>query len=347
METLEKELELPKWLQDDNNARNADYARNLNEENFLRELNEHLRQSSPQFSDSIATPVLFFFGVPRCGKTFFSQMLNHYFDLGFPDNLVARFWRAPYYGIRLSQLLKNKFDTGSDFQSDFGKTKNLFDPHDFAYFWHEHLRKDSHPYDFENARDQIDWEKLQSQLAIFSQCFGKACLFKGVNPSYHMSLMARKIPNTFFIYLERDLIDSAVSLARARVKNYSDINHWYGQNPSPEVFERLKNLPWNEQIAGQFKWLTQHFEKELSTMSRDRYIRVSYKDFCDNPTGFFQKLKAKISEKMNHELVQKAEVKEGSLIYSEHTEETEYYMELLEAFNKIDLMPRMSLNGKP
>ncbi len=341
METEELQQGMPQWLIDDNKARTGEYARNVSDEAFLRQINDHLKEEKPPISNEINHPVIFFFGVPRCGKTFFSQLFNHYFDMGFPDNLIARFWRAPYFGIRLSQVLKSKFDSGSDFRSDFGKTKNLFDPHDFAYFWHEHLIKESHPYNFEQVRDRIDWKQLQSSLALFTQTFDKACLFKGVNPSYHMSLISEHIPNTFFIYLERDLVDSGVSLARARMKNYNGLDHWYGQNPSPEVFEKIKDLPWNEQIANQFQWLTNHYESELSKMDSDKYIRIKYKDFCTDPTAFFDDLQTKLERAMGQRLIRKGDIDQEMLVYSEHNLETPYYSELLEAFEKINLKPRL------
>lgn len=341
METQEQKQGMPQWLLDDNNARTGEYARNVSDEAFLRQINDHLKAEKPTISDEVKHPVIFFFGVPRCGKTFFSQLFNHYFDMGYPDNLIARFWRAPYFGIRLSQLLKSKFDSGSDFRSDFGKTTNLFDPHDFAYFWHEHLLKESHPYNFESARDRIDWKQLQNSLALFTQTFDKACLFKGVNPSYHMSLISKNIPKTFFIYLERDLVDSGVSLARARMKNYNDIEHWYGQNPSPEFFDKIKDLPWNEQIANQFQWLTNHYESELSKIDQDKYMRIKYKDFCNDPIGFFTKLQNKLDATMGQQLIRKGDIEKEMLVYSEHSQETPYYSELLEAFEKINLQARL------
>ncbi|MEM7161987.1 MAG: sulfotransferase [Bacteroidota bacterium] len=339
---MDKTLEMPQWLLDDNAKRSQGYARDVGDEVFLRSLNDHLKNETPEFSDEIKHPIIFFFGVPRCGKTFFSQLFNHYFDVGYPDNLIARFWRAPYFGIRLSQLLKSKFDAGSDFQSDFGKTKNLFDPHDFAYFWHEHLLKDSHPYDFEAKRDYIHWEKLKKSMAVFSQTFDKPCLFKGVNPSYHMHLIAEHIPQAVFIYLERDLIDAGVSLARARMKNYDDLNHWYGQNPSPKVYHEIKNLSWADQIAHQFQWLTEHYEKELSQMDERRYFRVNYKDFCSDPMLFFTALQARLQEDFGLAMKVSGEVSIEMLVYSSHTEQTTYYTELAQAFERIQLPHRLT-----
>lgn len=335
-------VQLPGWLLDDNKNRNKEYSRNVDDETFLRAMNAHLVEDMPDFSGEINHPIIFFFGVPRCGKTFFSQLINHYFDLGYPDNLIARFWQAPFYGIKLSQILKSKFNSSSDFTSDFGKTKNLFDPHDFAYFWHEHLLKESHPYDFQSAKQHINWKKLKNSLAVFSQSFGKACLFKGVNPSYHIAEFCNKIPNVFFVYLQRDLIDCSVSLARARVQNYGDIDHWFGQSPDPHEYERINKLPWTEQIVSQLNWLTDFYESQLTHVDPVKYCRVNYKDFCENPTSFFDHLQELIYNDSGLQLERKHDIEPDMLKFSQHNTETEYYSDFVKSFDKMELEPKLT-----
>jgi len=94
-------------------------------------------------------------------------------------------------------------------------------------------------------------------------------------------------PQSFFIYLERDLIDSAVSLRKGRLKNYNDVNEWYGQVPNQEVYLKLKDLPYYEQIyyeqiGGQFKYLIEMFEEELSKINGKNILRLNYNYFCNN-----------------------------------------------------------------
>lgn len=343
MKEISADKSIPHWLVEDNQSRIGKYVRNVDDEIFLRELNDFLNDPEDISAQEINFPIIFFFGVPRCGKTFFSQLMNHYFDLGYPDNIIARFWRAPYYGISLSQLFKSTFNEDSDFSSDFGKTKNLFDPHDFAYFWHDHLNKSSHPYDFIGAKSTINFEKLNSKLALFVNTFKKPCLFKGVNPSYHITEFYENIPNIHFIYIERDLIDCAVSLARARVKNYNDINHWYGQTPSPQVYHELKQKKWSEQIAGQLKWLVDHYQKELKNIPSEFYSRVNYREFCQSPATCFESIKNKINTKSGFLLKENKSIIDEKLKFSTHPESTEFYAELAEAFFKIDLDLRLKI----
>jgi len=146
---------LPNWLKDDNEKRTTEYARNISDEKFLYYLNEILAKETIPITKRKSYPIIFFFGLPRCGKTFFSQMLVHALDLGYPDNIIAKFWKSPYFGIRLSRILQRSFDKSISFTSDFGKTANLFDPHDFAYYWQWLLRMDHFPYDPKPAKKKI------------------------------------------------------------------------------------------------------------------------------------------------------------------------------------------------
>lgn len=334
---------IPKWLVEDNKQRTGEYSRNINDELFLRNLNDVLAKSAIEENESLqSSPALFFFGVPRCGKTFFSQMMVYLLDLGYPDNVIARFWKSPYTGIRLSEILRKVADDSLSFESDYGKTKGLFDPHDFAYYWHDHLQKNSHPYDFKNAKSSIDWERLNTSLAEFTSTFGKSAILKGVNPSYHINEIAKAYPKSYFIYIKRDFIDAAVSLYRGRQKNYGDINHWYGQTPEPEVYNDLKERPYYEQIGGQFKYLTELYEGQLSELDTNRQITINYNEFCADPMAVIQKIKADIKSEFDVEIKEKNKLKEGVIKFSTHNEELPYYKDLLKGIQAFGLDPRMN-----
>lgn len=335
------ENSIPKWLLEDNDKRSGAYSRDLNDEHFLREMNQRLRKDNNSVSSDDSKPIIFFFGVPRCGKTFFSQMLVHLLDLGYPDNIVARFWQSPEYGIRLSSILKKAVGGQITFDSDYGKTKGVFDPHDFAYFWHELLKKESHPYDFKAAKDQIDWYNVGRTLGRFSGSFGKACLMKGVNPSYHINEIAESYNKSFFIYIKRDFIDSAVSLYRGRLKNYNDVEHWYGQTPDPELYHELKKQPYFLQIAGQFKYLTEMYEAQLKQMDPKRYMTINYKDFCQNPAFVIDSLKTRLSNDFDEVINDKNSLESTQIKYSSHELSDSFYSELLQGLEHYGLPPRI------
>ena len=44
-------------------------------------------------------------GVPRSGTTLLAQLVASHLNIGCINNLIAAFWRAPVYGVRLSRKL--------------------------------------------------------------------------------------------------------------------------------------------------------------------------------------------------------------------------------------------------
>ena len=326
---MEENGGMPEWLLEDNRKRKDHYVRDLDEEVFIRQFNDVLAREFPLKGDEPGHPMLFFFGLPRCGKTFFSQVLTNCLDLGYPDNLTARFWRAPHIGITLSKILRRTTDAETSFSSDHGKTRGVLDPHDFAYFWHEHLKINVIPYDYQSVRTEINWSNLRKALQGFTNAFGKACIMKGVNPSYHINEMAAAYEKSLFIYVKRDSIDCAVSLYRARQKNFGNLEQWYGQTPSSEVYDQLKSEPYNIQIGGQLKHLSKLYDSQLEKLDPSRYLIVDYREFCSNPTREIQKIVDRVKENFDYEIKIQNDVKAESVVYSSHSSELAYYGNLL------------------
>lgn len=271
---------IPSWQLEENAQRTAAYRKDLDTERFLAALNAHLDGFERGLPAAVeGHPLFLFFGVPRCGKTFFSQLMVQSLGLGSINNFVARFWRAPRVGLELAHILG--LETGaSEFNSDYGKTGALTDPHDFHYFWQHWLRVDHYPYDPGRARGDIDWTGLATALRRISGFWGRAGLIKAIDAVWFMRELVEVYPQVVFVYLERDPIDSALSLARGRLDNYGDLARWYGQAPLPDTYRALQALPWAEQIAGQLAALMAIFEEALATIDARHWLRIDYRDIC-------------------------------------------------------------------
>lgn len=331
---------IPSYLLDDNQERSLAYKKDPNDEEFLYKLNQfllnHIGESGHKSDEGL--PLVFIVGMPRTGKTLLSQYLSSFMDIGFINNLIAKFWLTPVYGIRLSQAL-NKFHIPSNFCSDYGKTEGLFDPHDFSYFWRHWLAIDSIPYDAHQAADKIDWEKLCLELIRITAAFDKACLFKSPNPSFHMARIDAIYRKTLFIYLERDFIDVAISLCRSRRDNFGDPNHWYGQ--WPEECRDLSGLPYQEQIPAQLSILAALYERQFSKIPEEKILRLHYEDFCRQP----EKILTSVAERLRHLYDYRLEVRIASVKsftisrYSENDDSD--YGAFVEALKRRGLPPRI------
>ena len=80
-------------------------------------------------------PIVFIIGLHRSGTTLLNQILAHTSNYGYINNIIARFWRAPVFGIQLSKQLIGE-EREINFNSNYGKTNHISGPHEFSFFWH-------------------------------------------------------------------------------------------------------------------------------------------------------------------------------------------------------------------
>jgi len=169
--------------------RKASYYKNPEEENFLLRINKLLQQQEIQTYKEVEIkyPFLFVFGLPRSGTTLLSQLIAHSFDIGYINNIAARFWLAPVYGIKLSDTIIGSAKQ-SDFRSHYARTANVSDIHEFGYFWRYWLKKEKieEIIASKQMESQIDWVGLKRTLANVQSEFNKPMVFKNIFGSYHM-----------------------------------------------------------------------------------------------------------------------------------------------------------------
>jgi len=228
---------------------------------------------------------MFVLGVPRSGSTLVSQLLASSLFVGYPDNIVARFWLSPVYGLRLSKIFLNGQREWS-FNSDYGRTTNLADPHEFGYFWFYHLRLKENKAPDPETYYSVDWEKILTLIKNMAAANESAMMFKSLQMGWYANECGKHFKKAYFILIERDPIDNAISLLRMREKKIGSKDSWASMKP--RIYEKLKEFDVHTQVAGQVYWLKKEFAEQLSLVDPDRVIRVSYQEVCDNPHNFLQ-----------------------------------------------------------
>src|SRR6056297_2325285 len=118
-----------------NQYRKESYKKDEKQENFLEEFNKYLlKKEINEYKDfPVKYPFLFVIGAPRSGTTLLTQLIANSFDVSYINNLAARFFLAPLYGIKFSKTVLGEAKQ-SDFQSNYARTGNLSDIHEFGYF---------------------------------------------------------------------------------------------------------------------------------------------------------------------------------------------------------------------
>jgi hypothetical protein len=324
-------------LRDLNELRKPAHYKDPLEEDFLLKINKLLMPSEMlcyrDYPEEF--PLVFVFGLPRSGTTLITQLMAHCLDVGYVNNLVARFWLAPLTGIRLSKILLR--DNGqTDFQSRYATTDGLTDIHEFGYFWRYWLKKETISA-IVNAREreeEIDWASLKRTLLNIQHEFGKAMVFKNMFGAYHIGRFVKLMAKALFIYIERDPLDTAISILDARKKFYHDLNTWWSSYP-PEYGE-LESLPYMEQIGGQVYYLRRFYSDQIETVGSERVITISYRDVCANPIGVLERVGQHCRQVLGSELrvMNQPPAEFPYRQYSERVAEREQFQTILDEFDR-------------
>jgi len=326
---------MEKELKDFYTKRHGGYVKKEDDEQFLQQLNKTLQKAEQEhYNDySIEYPFIFVFGLPRSGTTLITQLFSHSFDIGYINNFMARFYLAPLHGIRLSQIILGK-ERKTNFQSDYARTTLLTDIHEFGYFWRYWLKKEeirgiTHAREMEK---EIDWLGLKTTLANMQHAFGKGMIFKNIFGSYHTNKLNEVIQKVIWVYIRRDPLDSAVSILQARQKYYKDLNAWWSY--MPVEYEKLKNLDYWRQIAGQVFYLRRYYEDK--SRSLPNIVTIEYENLAENPVSVLEAVNRKSGQLFSYEfdIVEQPPVSFPFRTYNDKEEMKEKFRVLISEFEK-------------
>jgi LPS sulfotransferase NodH len=264
-------------------TRRPAYAKDADDEAFLRLLNERLEplERDGYVDSDIEHPFLFVIGLPRSGTTLLSQLLAYCLDVGYVDNVAARFWLAPVHGLRLAHILVGD-DKPAAFESDYARTHDPRAIHEFGYFWRHWLRKETFA-EVVRSRElesEIDWDRLRVTLANVQRELGRAYAGKNMLGAYHTQRLTEVLGKVLWVYVERDPLDVCVSILDARRKHYDDPRTWWSYVPLE--YEQLEHLDEWQQVAGQVHYLQCLYEADLPALG-ERALRTSYEELCRDP----------------------------------------------------------------
>ena len=271
------------------------YRKDFGDEDIFTRMNTALAalEEVPQ-SDS-SYPTMFIFGVPRSGTTLSYQLIAQCLDIGYVNNLIARFWLAPRQGIALSKAVLGPLPKPR-FHSDLGRTSGPHSPHEFSYFWLHWLKM----FDvddmlvFDHPNPEIDWSALGQTVQGMQQMFGTGIVFKTLHAPNHIRSFAKTFSMPLFIYVERDPVDVALSILAARKTIYGRTDVWWSKH-SPNYHE-LAKLPFYQQIAGQVHSLRNIFEKMIELVPSELSMRLHYSRVCDAPDDVIHDIRTRVAE---------------------------------------------------
>ncbi|QNR24784.1 sulfotransferase [Croceimicrobium hydrocarbonivorans] len=263
------------------------YRKDAQSEGFIQELNSYLKDFEAQLYQKVEEqehPIFMVIGAPRSGTTLCTQFLANAYQLSYVNNLVARFYLNPLTGIQLSDQVLGR-DNLPGFKSEYARTTDLTDIHEFGYYWRYWLKKDSLTAMETIAKDEqnIDWKGLKSSILNMQHLWGNAAVFKNIFGSYHMQKLSEVLPKVVFVHIERNNLDAAESIYKARLNQYGEkgLSKWWSYSP-PNVSELLsKNV--YEQIAGQVHFLKNYYQQESQKLDKRHFLSLRYEDLLLKP----------------------------------------------------------------
>ena len=266
-----------KELENENLSRVDKFRKDEADEDFLERLNDYLALREKEFvrSEGPDYPNLFIFGLPRSGTTLLAQLLFHCLDVGYINNLIARFWKAPLQGIRLSKLLL-KGHRHTSFESQYGVTPGLTDSHEFGYFWTRWLGDGLHL----KTYDRVRWQELRYWLRQIALTFDRPVLYKNVLVGMQLKGMFEICADSLFIRVVRDPVDNALSILKGREERFGDRNHWWSIRPPG--YEKWLDLSYYDQIALQVTEINKLHDAGIAE-NNIPVITVNYSELCGNP----------------------------------------------------------------
>lgn len=281
------------------------YKKDASFEAVLQSLNTHLSAPEQELYQNYPEvySCIHVVGAPRSGTTLLNQLISSCLDVGYVNNFIATFYKAPVHGITLSKKLLGTHYP-SNFSSEFGKTNTIYEPHEFGYFWSDLLKYPEIAQMPPEHEQTIDWEKLRLTLLNMCQAFGASMVFKSLYLGWHMQKVVQLLPKTLFIFIERDELDNAFSLLRIRKKYFASTEKW--ASIKPLGYESLLQKSPHEQVLGQVRMLNASYLQQLALLPEANCLRIRYQDLCNNPGAILKKVMNKLDALgVTHNLSQK------------------------------------------
>lgn len=275
----------------------AHYAKRQDDEVFFAALNSALADAplpphAPLATEPERLPLVYVVGAPRSGTTLLSQLCSRYLPVGYVDNVMARFWRRPQVGIRLSRaLLGDAGRAAISLTSRHGVTQDIGGPHEFGYFWRHWLALDGAPTHklSEQALAALDADGLRRTLReqILGE-FAAPVVFKNVICGLQAEYLSRVHPRSLFVWIRRDIDEVSRSILKCRQERYGDYAAWWSLKPSN--FSQLTSIDNPaRQVLGQVRSCEAEFAEELARPGVHS-LSVDYAQLLADPGAVLERI---------------------------------------------------------
>lgn len=238
---------------------------------------EHMITRGSSADSAEAGPV-FIVGPPRSGTTLVYQVITAAFDCGFVSNRHCYWYRAP---VLVEKLKSTPFGAKHEFESELGVSPGPHGPSECGSYWYRFMPRRPHSLE-EDSLGEKQINAVRRAVFALQSSVRRPLVFKNLILSLRIRLLVRIFPASIFVVIHRDMADTALSILMARNKQFGNIHRWFSVRP--ESCQDVSNAtdPFI-QVATQVTGIYSEIESSKRSLNSDRFIDVSYEDFCSSP----------------------------------------------------------------
>jgi len=235
-------------------------------------------------SGPLRYPPVFILGAPRCGSTLLYQAMLDYFRLGYISNFHCKFFGAPSLAERAFRL--RGWREASSYRSDHGHVSGWGAPSECGSYWYRFFRRKPQYVPLNEAPEGCLGD-LRRSLRAIGAAMGRSVLFKNLLTALRLEPVLMAVPESIFIVVQRDWLDTAHSLLESRMKLHGDYGRWFSVEP-PEI-DSLRERPAHEQVVEQIRSIHALIDKERRP-APDRFMDVDYDLFCRDTHAVLERI---------------------------------------------------------
>lgn len=237
--------------------------------------------------------VIHVLGSPRTGSTLFYQLLIQGLEVSYFSNLIAdHFPRHPVVGAAIEQALGLQAPASTT--SRYGKTEGVEGPSEASSLF-MHWFGGGHPSQVVSSRilDAAREQHLASTFRSMETLRSRPVLTKNAWNCFRIEEIVRLLPESYFLWIQRDLYRAARSDLRSRYR-HGGPESW--NSASPSNYEEIRARPYWEQVIEQQYEYNRTLGDDLGRYAPQRHLHVWYEDLCDRPEATLDAVHSALAE---------------------------------------------------
>lgn len=238
-------------------------------------------------------PIYFIIAQPRGASSLLQQLLISNLNVGYISNFLAKFYKSPVFGLELEKNVIDK-NFKSSFLSSYGNTSGVDEPHEWGWFFKEHLDLEGK----QHYTNKEEFSSLKSNLLAVTNTKKLPLIIDNIYAMSNILKFKKDFKNIKIINMTRNLYFICNSIVNARLSRYSDINEFYGHPPA-NIEEILKIQNPMEQIVYQVKSIQNEIDEILENFDDKDIINIDYEDIYKDSFAVVKKF---------HKFVQKENI---------------------------------------